>query len=239
MGHHLNRLSMFILMAVLGVLLAIQFRALDSGFKYVSFEDVSEIHHELERETAELNLLKASLEEAKSELSELKGAENTEEIMSILSENLDFAFQMSGLTEMTGEGVIVIITDGERELFENEDPNNLLVHDVDIRAIVDDLRDAGAEAISINGQRVMFNKSKIQCTGPTIKINDKVFAQPFVIKAIGNSKYLKSSVNAPGKYGYILRQWGVFVEVNTSVSVTIPKYEGSIYSEYMATVKEE
>lgn len=239
MDHHLNKFSSFVLMLILGILIAVQYRALQSGFKYVTFEDVSTIHLELQTEEAELSLLKKDLESAKLQLAELQSAEDTEALVSILDKDLDFAYQMAGVTEMTGEGVVILITDGERELMENEDPNNLLVHDVDIRAIVDDLRDAGAEAISINGQRVVFNKSKIQCTGPTIKINDKVFAQPFIIKAIGNSKFLKSSINAPGKYGYILRQWGVFVEVNTSVSVTIPKYEGPIESLYMATMEEE
>lgn len=90
-----------------------------------------------------------------------------------------------------------------------------------------------ALAIAINGQRVVFNKSNIQCTGPTIKINDQVFAPPYIIEAVGDRKFLESAINAPGSFSESLRSWGVFVEVNTSISVTIPAYEGFVSYEYL------
>jgi uncharacterized protein YlxW (UPF0749 family) len=113
-----------------------------------------------------------------------------------------------------------------------------MVHDVDIRNIVDDLRNAGAEAISINGQRIIFGQTKIYCTGPTVKINDDVFSQPFIMKAIGDRYHMEAAVNAPGQYGHTLRQWGIFVEVNTSVNIEIPAYTGNKRLIYAEEVKD-
>ena len=53
--------------------------------------------------------------------------------------------------------------------------------------IVNELRAAGAEAISINDQR-LIGTSEIRCSGPTITVNGKIFAPPFIIKAIGDTK---------------------------------------------------
>lgn len=144
----------------------------------------------------------------------------------------------SGLKGLEGQGVIVIINDGERELNEFEDPNNVLVHNMDVQNLVDDLRYAGAEAISINDQRFVFGKTEIQCTGPTIRINDEVFAQPFIIKAIGDKHHLESAINAPGSFGQVLRQYGVFLEVYTSVNIEIPAYTGTTRPVYMKATED-
>ena len=228
-----SKLSMFFLMLILGILVSVQYRILGTGFKYIEIQDIDFLYSQIENQKAEIKQIAELKEETLKKISEYENTKNYIEIEKTLKKNLDEVSLFAGLTKVRGEGIIVIISDGERELLTNENPNNVLVHDLDISKIITDLRNAGAEAISINNQRIIFNKSLITCNGPTIKVNNTVFAQPFIIKAIGNRSYLESAINAPGRYGNVLKEWGLFVEVNTSISLVIPKYGELIYSNYI------
>lgn len=227
--------TVFALTLLLGILSSMQLRAVNSGYKYMSIKEMYANSIELESQSAELVQLREKADSLKVKIDEFDTARTDVHIdyENVLQLEIENTKKVAGLTSVEGPGIVIIVTDGTRDLYENESPNVVTVHDLDIRAMVDDLRNAGAEAISINDQRVIFNKSKIQCTGPTIKINDQVFAVPFVIKAIGDRKYLESAINEPGSYSESLRKWGVFVEVNTSISVSIPAYEGSMENQYM------
>lgn len=218
----------------MGLLIAMQIKTLESGVKYLSIKDMYTQSIELDSQRSELVLLNSKINDLKGQISAYQLAKEDEEIdyEQFLTKEIDNTKAVAGLTQLEGPGVVIIVTDGTRDLIEDENPNNVLVHDIDIRAMVDDLRNAGAEAIAINGQRVIFNKSNIQCTGPTIKINDQVFAPPYIIEAIGDRKFLESAINAPGSFSESLRSWGVFVEVNTSISVAIPAYEGFVSYDY-------
>jgi uncharacterized protein YlxW (UPF0749 family) len=72
-----------------------------------------------------------------------------------------------------------------------------IIHDTDIAAVVNELKASGAEAISVNGQRIVA-VSPIRCVGPTIMVNFTPQSPPFIIKAIGNPKTLKTGVELPG-----------------------------------------
>jgi len=224
-----------LLSVLLGLMIALQIKALDSGIKYLSIKEMYAQSIELESQKSELVQLNSKVEELRAQIEAYQTAKDDTDIdyEGFLKSEIELTKETAGLTRVEGPGVVIIVTDGTRELIEDEDPNMVLVHDIDIRAMVDDLRNAGAEAIAINGQRVVFNKSNIQCTGPTIKINDQVFAPPYIIEAVGDRKFLESAINAPGSFSESLRSWGVFVEVNTSISVTIPAYEGFVSYEYL------
>lgn len=231
-----NKKNVLIFLSVLlGIFIALQVRLVSSGAKYMSIKDMYAFSIELESQKSEIDQLNSKMEEIKSQINAYQTAKDDEEIdyeVFLISE-IESTRKIAGLTDLEGPGVIIIVTDGTRELGENENPNNILVHDIDIRAMVDDLRNAGAEAISINNERVVFNKSKVQCTGPTIKVNDQVFAPPYIIQAIGDRKFLESAINAPGSYSESLRQWGLFVEVNTSININIPAYDGFVDYQYL------
>jgi uncharacterized protein YlxW (UPF0749 family) len=225
----------FILMLLLGMLVVFQYKTLQSGVKYLSIKDMYAYSIELESHKSEIELLDQQMKELQAQVDAYSLAKEDDQIdyELFLKSELETIKLTAGLTRVEGPGVVILVTDGTRELNADENPNNLLVHDLDIRAMVDDLRNAGAEAIAINGQRVVFNKSQIICTGPTIKVNDQVFAPPYVIEAIGDRKFLESSINAPGSFSESLRSWGVFVEVNTSISITIPAYDGFVSYDFI------
>lgn len=140
-----------------------------------------------------------------------------------------------GLSEVTGNGIVITVNDSTSSLNIFDDPNLLVVHDTDLINIVNELKSVGAEAISINGQRIVTT-SAIECDGNVVLINGQKIAAPFVIKAIGFPESLKG-INMLGSYVYNLkydRHLEVKIETSDSLKqkITIPKYTGVIKFEY-------
>lgn len=106
------------------------------------------------------NQLQNEIEEATNNNSELEEAKN----------EIERGNKVIGLSEVTGPGVIITVKDSEIDSNSVANASELLVHDMDILKIVNELKNAGAEAISINGQRVILTTSII-CGGNTININ--------------------------------------------------------------------
>jgi len=104
--------------------------------------------------------------------------------------------------------------------------------------IINDLRAAGAEAISINNQRVL-STSEIKCGGPIIRINGRSVGSPFYIKAIGDPKLLSAAINAPNTYGYALKTIDqIVIETTVEDNIVIPAYNGDFDFKYAKPVKE-
>ena len=75
-----------------------------------------------------------------------------------------------GMTDVTGPGVIITLSDSKKDANSVLNPNELLVHDGDVLSVINELKNAGAEAISINDQRIVPTTS-ISCGGNIIEIN--------------------------------------------------------------------
>lgn len=229
-----------ILMVILGMLIAMQLRLSQLGYKYVQFTDINNLQNNILKEQAEVDQLHEKQRELEEKQKAYEGAQFGEgDIGAVLEENVNQYKAFGGLTALEGPGIVVIVTDADRELGENENPNDLIVHDYDMRALIADIRSAGAEAISINGQRILLSKTDLYCTGPTILINDQVFAQPFIIRAIGDKNRLLEVVDGPNGYANILRDMGIFVETNTSVSISVPAYPGLQEAVYMKNEEDD
>ena len=143
--------------------------------------------------------------------------------------------KMIGLSEVTGSGVIITVADSEIDSTTVINPNNLLVHDKDILKIVNELKNAGAEAISINDQRVILTTSII-CGGNVININGERIGSPFTIKAIGLPETL-ANLARPGGYLSILEEENkINVSLKKSNDITVPKYSGVLNFKYLSSI---
>ena len=104
------------------------------------------------------------------------------------------------------------------------------MHDGDIMHVVNELFNAGAEAISINGQRVILTTA-IECDGNVIKVNGNKTGAPFEILAIGYPEQL-AGLQRPGGYLEALVSRGLTVNLTKQNTVTIPKYTGTMKFSY-------
>lgn len=149
---------------------------------------------------------------------------------------LKFANNLLGLTELSGRGVMVTLDDNKTVTLDVLNISTYLVHQDDIIQIVNELRNAGAEAISINGQRII-STTGVVCDGNVIKINDTKIGAPYVIRAIGFPEALDGALSRPGGYLQLLNRDGVVTKVEKSNNITIPKYSGVYTSEYISTIQ--
>ena len=129
----------------------------------------------------------------------------------ITEEDLINNENLLGITDVSGEGIIINIKDG-----------NDLIHQEDIVILLDELKNSGAEAISVNEQRVVKN-TYIYCDGSVILIDGVKIGNPFVIKAIGDSDTIYGAIMRNKGYISTLTRDGIEINVEKSDNVEIKK----------------
>jgi uncharacterized protein YlxW (UPF0749 family) len=97
---------------------------------------------------------------------------------------LRLAEQTTGLSPVAGPGVRVTLDDSSLSQSPTGNVNDLVIHSQDVQAVVNGLWRAGAEAVSINGQR-LISTSAVLCVGNTLLLNGTVHSPPYVVGAVG------------------------------------------------------
>ena len=194
----------------------------------------AEILRELQNVKEEYETLKEQYEESQEIVEEYKTSSSSNDtLIASMKSDLEKANVLAGMSDVRGEGVVITLKDSTDTEMSVEAG---LVHDTDLTAVVTELKAAGAEAISINGQRVIATTA-IRCVGPTIQVNSVKVASPFYIKAIGNSKYLESALNIKNGVVDSLKSYGIEVDIETNNSITIDKYDLALKFRYASEVK--
>jgi uncharacterized protein YlxW (UPF0749 family) len=228
----INRTRLFWMILLVSALMVYQVRLLNVTGRYVGLQDIDVLKREADELQLNITQSKQGLELKRQELANLQNSATEDEVVVHLKSEIERFRMFSGLTDVSGEGVLIIINDGKRALFESETPSDLIVHDLDLRTIVDDLRIAGAEAISVNGTRIISGLTEIICNGPTIRINGVQQAQPYIIRAIGDRFKLEAKLKDPESYTHALSELGLEIEVNTRIQLSVERLVGRMSYKY-------
>lgn len=229
------KIILFFAGLLIGSFLITQYR--HDGFKYyfVSLNAVQEIQDSIISTNDEIANLRNLISEKQKELLRVQDAVNDGNVVKILKEEIENVKNVAGMTNLRGSGIMIRISDGTRH-DKDDDISNYVVHDSDILNIINDLKAAGAEAISIKGQRVL-STSEIHCGGPVIWINKRSVSNPFVINVIGNPKQLYAAINAPGTNGDLLKKY-INIDTKISDNIFIPRFYEDIDFIYAKPIKE-
>lgn len=131
-----------------------------------------------------------------------------------------------GYTNVYGEGIVITLTDSE-----DDDPLRKIDYS-DLLTLINELKLAGAEAISVNDKRIV-NTSEITLVKDEIMIiNTSRVSNPYVVKAIGNKKYLESSITIKGGFIDEIKEYNKNVEYTLEDRIEIPKFDGIMSIEY-------
>lgn len=114
-----------------------------------------------------------------------------------VNEALKEAKLFASLTDLEGPGITVILSDSKKEPDEIGFVESGIIHDIDVIKVINELWNAGAEALSVNGLRV-GPRSDFRCVGSTILVDGQRIASPVEVKAIGDQKTLHGAMNLPG-----------------------------------------
>ena len=225
-----------------GFLLAVQIQTPGKSMKlYVSSKALTDAKAKVAGEIQNGENLRQRIAEMEERIEETKRLMETDQSEELLAANqvlADYYRQISGLTELVGPGVEVIIDDSNRDLSLWEDVNDVLVHDSDVLLILNDLLAAGAEAISLNGHRIVHT-SAVSCGGYIVHVNGVPEAKPFRIQAIGDPAVLSAAMLAPNSYGAFIKD-SVKFQVTALDEVVIPAYsDGNLTRHNYMTVSKE
>lgn len=134
---------------------------------------------------------------------------------------------LAGLMPMEGPGVMVEMFDSRRPLRPGDNPNEVLLHNYDVAAVVGDLWAAGAEAMALNGERLV-GTSGIRSVYTTMMVNGIRFTPPIQIVAIGSPDGLAAHVSRRGSYLDYLRAFSFPSRVTRANRLTVPAYRGAL-----------
>lgn len=162
---------------------------------------------ELEQEQQDL---RAQIAAAEAEVLEFQTASTTSSsALAELNGRLEAARLAGGLTALRGPGVVVEIADSKRVVPDGENPTNFIVLVDDLRDIVTALWASGADAISINGERLVATSS-IYGVGASVLVNTAFLSPPFRIEAIGPAGLLDRFTANPAFRGRVAQRVDVF-----------------------------
>ncbi len=218
-----QQVMMTILLMMFGIILMTHIQSVNANSSQMEIADrykarQEELKHyvqqneKLMQENARLNKLK---EQAMAYLLSEENAHLLDEINKVKL--------IAGFTEVFGNGLELTLMD-KPDYDILKDPLDSIVHDADVRYAVELLKGNGADAISINGFRIV-NSTYILCIGPTILVNQERLVPPYVISAIGDGPRMLAAVNED-PYFAIRRQQptGIVVASRQVEAITLPSF---------------
>ena len=221
----------FIVCIVLVSVMLMQFRTVEQT-------DITEIENMRESELrvaladwkTRYEEVSAQLEDVNKRIDEYnQRITDNEEASELVDEELNESNILVGKTDVEGEGVIITINNTD----------TYPIYAESLLTLVNELRYAGAEAISINEVRVLPTTAIVDLSS-YISVNQQRLESPYVIKAIGDKEYLSSILNLKGS-GFIDRAKTSGINASSSMQnrVEIPKYNGEFEINYMSEVQTE
>ncbi len=232
-----KQLSILGVCAVLGFAMSIQFNSVRSRPTEESLNARTEdLQKMLTAEKEKTGALQEQIQQMQTTIDNYRESiEQTGSTYKGMEADLARAENIAGLTDVYGPGVSVTLEDAK--ITGNVvSPETFIIHDSDVRAVVNELLAAGAEAISINDERVI-STTAIRCVGPVLLVNNVKSGTPFVIKAIGNPVTLENSLNMTGGIVNELRSVKIGVSIQKMDRIDIKAYSGAVNFNYLTTVK--
>lgn len=230
-----TQITLAVLFFILSFAITMQVKSIikNSSSENGEITRVEEAKEELVKKDLQIEDLKNRLLAATNDLDNYrKEAEQNTDGAKAMAAELERYKILAGLTDVKGKGITVTLSDSAAEPDAGKSASSYIIHDSDLRTIVNELRSADAEAISINGERLV-SSSEIRCVGPTIIINGNKYVPPFVIKAIGEPDMLEAALKLKGGIIDQLKSlYGFDISIAKSAEIKIEKYSGIVSFKY-------
>lgn len=210
--------SLAVVCFILGLLSVAQIKFYEAP-KYTLFsmrnEQLIDMVQRLESQRNELIQEIATLRDQLKQYEESSAKDKT--VLEGMLKELNRVKLWAGLLPIKGPGIVVTLDDSKRKIKAGEDLENYIIHDYDLREVVNELWTSGAEAIAINDQRIVVS-SEIRCVGSTVLVNGVRLAPPYMVKAIGDADSLINALTMPGgiisALNYISKDFGIIIKID-------------------------
>ncbi len=216
-----------IVFLILTAVIFVQFKTINQT-DITSLENMreDELRTEISSFKQKIDGLKKQISDTDSKIKEYQEAiDSNKKASELLTQELEQQNNLLGKNDVKGNGIIVTLTDTAEQKITSED----------LRELLNELKEAGAEAISINGQRIVYDSYIVDIGDTYIRINgEEMIVSPYEVKAIGNPTYLESGLSKK-QYGYIdtKLEEGKDVKLERKDNILINKYTGDLNFEYV------
>ncbi|MFD3796668.1 DUF881 domain-containing protein [Streptomyces californicus] len=141
----------------------------------------------------------------------------------------------AGTTEISGDSVSVTLNDAPPDATANPgypepQPNDLVIHQQDLQAVVNALWQGGARGVQVMDQR-LISTSAVRCVGNTLILQGRVYSPPYKVTAVGDPGKLKRALDdssAIQNYLLYVKAYGLGWKVDENDAVTLPGYSGTV-----------
>lgn len=219
-----SQIALTVIFILFGFMLATQFRARPPIAENLRQQRAEELSVLLKVAEEERDNLKEEVQSLRDRVAELIAGQVD---VSALEAELQKSRVLAGLTEVEGPGLAVEMNDSTKQPSPGQDPNVFLIHDDDVQKVVNALFTAGAEAVSVNGRRLVAT-SEISCAGNVIIVNGQRIAPHIYILAIGDPENLEPGLKMRGGIVDNLALWGIEVKIKVEEKVSVPAYNGPL-----------
>ncbi len=226
-------LSIGFVSVILGLMIAFQFRTVEQVDAGVSSDRAQLLTNQLKEIEKEMVALQSETNDLENKLA--KAAKGRPEASEAVLEELQKNHQIAGFTELKGPGLEVRIAPVQKE-GQHNGSSLFIVSDEDLLLrVVNELRAAGAEALSINSQRII-STSEIRLAGSFINVNLTRISPPYSVLAIGIPDQLESSLLIKGGLVDTTKDWDI--SVTKQGELLLPAYKHRIKLEYAKPLRE-
>lgn len=229
-----GKISITLVSIILGLMLAIQFKNVQNVGGNVSLQRAQELTAQIQKLNQDIQSQENLMAELEDRILEYENAAQDEgKINDAMYHELERARILAGLTELEGAGVVVTVNSipyqewGQTGIVRN-------VYHEDLLMLVNELNAAGAEALDINGERII-STTEIRSAGDYIVINTNRYSAPFEIKALGNPDTLEASLKLLGGVADTLGE-ELEITIRREDKIRIPKFDGPLNYEYALPV---
>ena len=168
------------------------------------------------------------LEDTNQKIQEYKTQMSSEEnATELLKQEFVEAEKFLGYTDVQGEGIMITLKDND---FKN-------IERFDLISLVNELKLAGAEAIAINDERIVAQTDIALINNRIILVNGRRISGPYVVKAIGDRKYLESAITIKGGYLDEIKANDKDITYTVEENIMLPKYQGEMKLDYINVKK--
>lgn len=238
MSNKKKQIVLALVFIILGFLLAYQYKQLKEPEKILTIEETQELLQDIELLKREKEVLKETNQKLAQEMKEYEdSASSTSEITQQMKKELDQTRVLLGLTDTMGPGLVLTLKPTDPTL-SGQDFEYLT--DIELVYIINELKFAGAEAVSINNKRITVQTGiKSSSNNSFILINDEKVSprEEIVIEAVGDPEKLSSAVAFNGAMDYNALQF-YDIRFQEEKEVFLEKYEKAFSSDFL-TVGEE
>lgn len=210
--------SVVICSVFLGVLISLQFKTINLENEGMTTSKKGEqLLLELKSLKTEANSLKEQINTIKKDIDEYKEGEGDD----ILKSEIKNYEELAGYTNVKGSGITI-------KLINNNSSDSIIYNYDLILSMINKLNSAQASAISINGERIVFD-TYLNLKEDSLYINNTKIKEPIIIKAIGNKETLESALRI--KYGIVWeieKYYNYKVDISSDDSISINGYDKKI-----------